>query len=85
MKGYETVYTPSADSKGALKNHGCRPKETVDWLHEIKQPHGTIICCDKCGQHWYVYIWKSDNLYTSTWYKVRWYNFKKRRRILGIE
>lgn len=83
MNGYETVYTPAASSS---KGHDCRPKESLDWTREIKQPQGTIVCCDKCGQHWFSHNWRAgEGLWTVKWHKVRWFHFKKRRRILGIE
>lgn len=85
MDGYEMVFSPEASSKAALRGHNCQPDYSVDYDYEIKNPHGTIVCCDKCGQHWFAYIWKSGSLYTTRWYKVRWFHYKKRRRILGIE
>lgn len=82
MNGYETVYVPE---KG-LKQHTCRPKERLDYGYEIQHPRGTIVCCDTCGQHWFSHYWgrwKSSGLYTVKWHKVRWYQFMKKRRILG--
>lgn len=82
MNGYETIYTPASVSKG----HNCRPKQALDWTRDLQQPQGTIVCCDTCGQHWFSYNWNSgEGLWTVKWYKVRWFHFKKRRRILGIE
>jgi hypothetical protein len=82
MNGYETVYVPEKLSK----THTCRPTESLDWGHQIKHPKGTIVCCDICGQHWFSHYWgmgKTHEVYTVKWYKVRWWNFMKRRRILG--
>jgi len=90
MNGYETVYTPAPDSKAGLRGHECRPKKDLYYTREISglaAPSGSIVCCDRCGQHWYRYIWPSggSGLHTAKWYKVRWYHVKKRRRILGID
>lgn len=85
MNGYETVYVPEM---GRAKQHACRPQETLDFGWQIESPRGTIICCDACGQHWFSHFWgqwKKDELYTVKWHKVRWFHFKKRRKILGIE
>ena len=83
MNGYEMIYRPEEGSREAKKTHDCRPSESLDYIYEIKNPQGTIVCCEKCGQHWFAHIWKSGNLYTTKWYKVRWWNFIKRRRIVG--
>lgn len=88
MNGYETVYKPAAGTKAGLKGHDCRPEKRVYWSHEIEglaTPNGSIVCCDRCGQHWYLHIWGGGDLHEAKWYKVRWYHSKKRRRILGIE
>lgn len=90
MNGYETIYKPVAGSKADPKAHNCRPEKKLYWTREIEglvTPDGSIVCCDRCGQHWYLYIWGGggSDLHTAKWYKVRWFHFKKRRRILGIE
>lgn len=80
MNGYETVYTPSTP-----KVHECRPARRLDYLNEIKYADGTIVCCDVCGQHWFADMVKEASLYVTKWYKVRWYHFVMKKRILGID